>query len=60
MNYITEAKNIYMKGINDNKNIHSADKVVLKELIVRQFQIMAQYIGVAELITLRNKSTLNT
>lgn len=53
MNYITEAKDIYLKGIDNNKNIPDYAKAELKQLIARQFQVMSQYIGVAELLHLR-------
>ncbi len=55
MNYITEAKNIYLKGIADNKNIPDYAKAELRQIISRQFQIMGQYIGVTELLYLREK-----
>jgi hypothetical protein len=54
-NYTTESKNIFLKGIEQNKNISPADKKVLMEVVSRQFQIMSQYVGTVELITLRTK-----
>lgn len=55
MNYTTEAKNTYLKGIDANKILPDEQKATLKEVISRQFQIMTQYIGVAELICLRER-----
>lgn len=52
-NYVTIAKNIYLKGIDDNKNIPDHAKDELKQLIARQFRVMSQYIGVTELLYLR-------
>jgi hypothetical protein len=54
-NYVTEAKNIYLKGIRGNKNIPTYAKAELEQVISRQFQIMSQYIGTVELLYLREQ-----
>lgn len=56
MNYGTESRLIFLKGIDDNKHIPVEYKPQIKELISRQFQIMTQYVGVFELLIHREKS----
>lgn len=56
MNYTIEAKNIYLKGIDRNKNIPDYAKEELKQIISAQFQIMGQFIGTTELLYLREST----
>ncbi len=53
MSYINDAKHIFLKGIDNNKNIPDSAKQELKQIIEAQFQIMGQFIGTTELLYLR-------
>lgn len=60
MNYGTESRQIFLKGIDDNKHIPDEYKPQIKELIARQFQIITQYVGVFELMIHREQNYQST
>lgn len=55
MNYITEARHILIDGIDKNKTLDVVDKDMLKDLVLKQLQIIGQYVGMCELFILRER-----
>lgn len=53
MNYGTESRQIFLRWIDDNKNVPVEYKSELKEIIASQFLIMSKTIATFELMILR-------
>ena len=47
---------MFIKGVQENKNIPAEFKPDIIAMISKQFQIMSQYVGTIELMLLREKA----